>query len=101
MGSKREHHYVPRFYLRHFASKPDRINIHVIKSSLSREDVGLREQCRRARFHGMDDRLENRVSEFEDKVAPVVSSIVQTSTLPRNGSSERLRLAQFIAVQVL
>lgn len=54
----KKHHYVPRFYLKQFSSKPNRINIYNIKQKIFIEDAGLKNQCYKNRFYGADNELE-------------------------------------------
>jgi hypothetical protein len=63
--SKRNHHYVPTFYLRKFASKPDRINICNLRTTEFYQDGSLRDQCYRRKLHGDSDELENALQDLE------------------------------------
>ena len=38
----KQHHYVPKSYLRRFASKPKRINIFNLQRRIAREDVSIK-----------------------------------------------------------
>ena len=52
--SSAQHHYVPRFCLSQFASKAKRINIYNLEGKFVKEDINLREQCRRPTGNDID-----------------------------------------------
>lgn len=97
--TKRNHHYVPRFYLEKFASKPDRINICNLRTLDFYQDGSLRDQCYRKKLHGQTDELEDTLQEIEGLVAPTLRAIVETSRIPKLNSADREKLLFFIALQ--
>lgn len=99
---KREHHFVPRFYLRRFASDRRRrlIHLHNIPRALTKRDIGLRKQCRRTGFYGATDKIEDALAKAEADMAPVLNSIVKSHRLPRPGSAEHVGLLLFVAFQM-
>ena len=54
--SQKKHHYVPRFYLKHFASSPRRINVLNLKDFKPDHDGPLKDQCYRNHLYGLDDK---------------------------------------------
>jgi hypothetical protein len=96
----KKQHYVSQFYLKHFASKPHRINILNLKDFKSYEDGPLKAQCYRNHLYGPDDTVEKLLGKFETVAAPIIDSIVQNSTLPNRSSQEYFRFLQFMALQM-
>jgi hypothetical protein len=99
MAIKRKHHYVPKLYLKQFASKPRRIHVCVLGTRLYCQDVGLKDQCQRPRLYGKTDDLENDLMKLETLVAPTIDSVVNTSSLPEAGSIDHANLLLFTAFQ--
>jgi hypothetical protein len=96
---KGNHHYVPVFYLAHFASQPRRINICNLRTEQFYKDGSLRDQCYGRKLHGDTDELEDVLGDLEGIVAPTVSGIVERNQLPQPGSVEMQKLMFFIALQ--
>lgn len=99
--SKNRHHYVPKLYLRKFASEPRRINILNLKTRNFHRNGSLRDQCFRPKFYGKDDELENYLMKIETMVAPTLSSVVNSSTLPKPSTDDHKHLLVFVALQIL
>ena len=83
--SKTKHHYVPKFYLKWFASKPRRINVYALESQRFLKDVSLKDQCQRPRFYGKGDDVEDELMKLETLVSPALLKIVETTKLPKPG----------------
>ena len=96
---KSKHHYVPKFYLKHFSSATDRINVFLLQSQYAIENVGLRHQCYRDKFYGQTEEIEEAISRIESDAAPLINEIVCNSTLPDWRSSDHYLLLRFIALQ--
>ena len=99
MASKGKHHYVPRLYLKQFASCPRQINICVLKNKLFRQNVSLKDQCQRPKFYGKTDDLENDLMKWESAFGPTIDTIVSTSSLPAVGSQDQANILLFTAFQ--
>ena len=99
MGAKK-HHYVPRFYLKGFASRPKRINLHNLDTGLSIQNASLKDQCYRARFYGATDHTENRLAKIENKIAPILRAILDNKVLPTE-TDRKAWLFAFVALQLL
>ena len=91
----RQHHYVPRFYLARFASKPKRINVYNLRRTLAKEDVSLREQCKKPNFYGDHD-TEKALSILESSAAVCIDR--ETSQPSKTPPKE---LLEFVAIQYL
>jgi hypothetical protein len=100
MSKKTKQHYVPRLYLKQFASQPKRINVHIIQTNEFKQDISLRDQCQQSRFYGKTNDVEDDLMKLESTVGPAVNRIVQQSTLPVDGSTECAHLLLFAAFQV-
>jgi hypothetical protein len=97
----KKHHYVPHFYLKHFASNPHRINILNLKDYQAYRDGPLKAQCYRTHLYGLDDSLEKLIGSLETLVAPTIQSIIQHSRLPSRFTPEHDNLLQFLALQMM
>src|SRR5882762_4245282 len=100
MSKKSKQHYVPRLYLKQFASQPKRIHVHIIQTHEFKQDVSLRDQCQQSRFYGKTNDVEDDLMKLEGIVGPALNRIVQQSTLPVEGSTDRAHLLLFAAFQV-
>ncbi len=97
----KKHHYVPRFYLKQFSSKPNRINIYNIKQKLFIEDAGLKNQCYKNRFYGADDELENLLGDVEAENSKILNNMICNEHLPIIKTEDYLNFLAFIATQLL
>ena len=99
--SQKKHHYVPHFYLKHFASIAKCINILNLKDFKAYANGNLRHQCYRSHLYGLDDHLENIFAKLEGVAAPTISSIVQNDKLPGRSSTEHVHLLRFLSLQMM
>ena len=93
--SSAQHHYVPRFYLSQFASKARRINIYNLEGKFVKEDISLREQCRRPNYY-KDPSIEAALGRMEEEAAKALRILMKNPT-PRLSES----ILRFIAAQIL
>ncbi len=99
---KRNHHYVPKMYLRAFSSSSARtINLYNLDQRMAVEGASLADQCYVRHFYGQTDDLENGLADLEELVAPALHLVIRTSKLPAFGTQEYLRLLIFVALQSL
>ena len=101
MASKRKHHFVPRFYLRGFASAPKRIHLYNFDNDILRADISLNKQCQKNHFYGSDNVVENALAEIEGNIAPVIASIRENHELPDLRSEGHHLLILFVAFQLV
>jgi len=105
--SKINHHYVPQFYLRLFASdkylsrKPKRIHLFNIKNSFLKENVSIKDQCYKRKFYGDTDELENALSVFEGASSWLLTKIIEFERLPPKDSDAYHILLTLIVIQHL
>ena len=98
MGKR--HHYVPRFYLKAFASAPKRIHLLNLRREQSLANVSLRDQCYSHRLYGQDDELEDAFATLESAASPLLTNISEHACLPRVGSDEHQLLLTFLSLQL-
>jgi hypothetical protein len=98
--AKIKHHYVPQFYLRNFASSPKRINLYNLRTEFSFPDAGIKDQCYRPKLYGETDQVEDFLSKIEADASPILTSIVESNSLPDYDSDEYIVLMMFIALQM-
>lgn len=91
----RQHHYVPRFYLTRFASKPKRISVYNLRRNLAKEDVSLKGQCKKPNFYGDSD-TEKALAILEARAAICID---REANQPSNTPPENL--LEFVAIQYL
>lgn len=102
--TKRNHHYVPRFYLKKFASdprEPKQINLYNIPGSRIICNASLRDQCYKRRFYGETNEVEDLLASLEGAFASVVRKICDTKSLPIANTEEHSDLLLFISTQIL
>ena len=90
-----QHHYVPRFYLSRFSSKPRRINLYNLQRDLAKEDVSLKHQCKRRNFY-TDADIERSLSVLEAKAADYIKRLTENTAIHPPEA-----LLEFVAVQYL
>src|SRR5689334_4883386 len=98
--SKTKHHYVPRFYLKRFASQPRRINVFNLETNNLIRNVSLKGQCQRPRFYGTSDDIENDLMKLETVVSPAIGNIIEQSQPPKIASLQHTYLLLFAAFQL-
>ena len=91
----REHHYVPRFYLRRFKSRCRCINLHNINRGLTRPDVSIKHQCAKPNYY-RTAQIEASLAELEAKAAIAISALCDGKD-----SCDMDTVRQFIAAQIL
>ncbi|MDE2823084.1 MAG: DUF4238 domain-containing protein [Chloroflexota bacterium] len=92
---RRQHHYVPRFYLRRFKSRCRRINLHNIQRGLTIVDASIKHECAKPDYY-RSDRIESALAELERRAAVTIMAMCDSE---REYDPDTLR--QFIAVQLL
>lgn len=101
MPPKKYQHFVPKAYLKAFASEPRRTNLYVIERDKFVSNASIRDQCRIRWFYGRDEGLEDVVQKVESGAVPVVRKICRTHNLPERGSPQHHLLCFLVGLQVL
>ncbi len=100
MASYRKHHYVPRFYLRRFATTGGKgIHLFNIPSSRNVLNASIRNQCYGSRFYGDDLNIEHALAGIEEAAATVIRHILSTKRLPTPKSDDHYTLMAFTVLQ--
>jgi hypothetical protein len=100
VSEKNRHHYVPRFYLRAFASSPRRIHLYNIRRDVVIRDASLRDQCHAHRLYG-NNGVEDAFAGIESRAARVLAALMcEVPEIPERGSSESQLLFTFLALQL-
>ncbi|MBZ9751705.1 DUF4238 domain-containing protein [Deinococcus sp. HMF7604] len=83
MPDNKKHHYVPKFYLRNFATRLDlpskkRVQIHQldVNNLTWRYNIGLKDQCQSPYLYGKGPELENLLKDFEGEFASVFRTVI-------------------------
>lgn len=92
---------MPQFYLRGFASAPERIHLYNFALGRGVPDAKLRRQCYKRHFYGKTDELENALMLAEGAASKVLRHIIDSSILPQDGSAEHITLLFFVILQLL
>ena len=100
MPTHRRNHYVPRFYLKNFATSGGRrIHLSNIPSGRNVLNASLRDQCYGSRFYGKDPNIEHGLADLEEATAAVIRDVLGTKRLPKRGSEDHCTLMAFTVTQ--
>lgn len=101
MTEKKNHHFVPRFYLRYFSNHSDGKSIGVwnIQKALFIRHASLRDQACAEYFYGKDSSIEDSLGQMEGVAANVLNNMTLTQTLPSERSEERKMLLIYLVSQ--
>ncbi len=93
---KKNQHYVPRIYLRNFASG-ERKSIHLynISSKQAIRNAPIKSQCSESYFYGQDLKIENSFQDLEGIAAHIIRSILDTNHVPKPHSGSWIDLLVF------
>ena len=84
--SKKDQHFVPRLYLRLFATDRDsyrqHISLHLIPRNHTIHGASIKHQCQRKWFYGKDERIEDWLGYLENRVASTLHGIRNNRKLP-------------------
>jgi hypothetical protein len=99
-------HYVPQFYLRNFSpdvrrddSEPKRIHLINIPRRQFIPNASIKNECKKAGFHGYQIGVEAALSQLEGSAASVIKNMFESGTPPAPQSHNHQVLAGFIAIQ--
>lgn len=106
MSGKKKHHYVPRFYLKFFATdliakNPRTISLYNIPRKLLIPLASIGDQCAKNRFYGPSDKLEDTMSALESVWASLFEDLRSRNTLPQQKTKNHLLLLLFVSIQML
>lgn len=100
MAENKKQHYVPKFYLKNFATESSQraINILNIKSERVITGAKLASQCCQNYFYGKDLALERGLGVLEGQTSLIFQDIIDNSSMPRV-AEQRTLLAIYLVLQ--
>ena len=98
---KKEHHYLPRLYLRQFAVDPRRrlVAMYNVGRSLFRSAVSIRDQGSLPFMYGRDGTVEDALMLLESETARAIARMIRFRRAPRQYSLDHQALAAFVVAQ--
>ncbi|MCK5608723.1 DUF4238 domain-containing protein [Candidatus Pacearchaeota archaeon] len=102
MPENKKQHFVPRFYLRNFASDKaqKQINLYSFSSSRLIRQIGLNDQCYKDYFYGKDKRNEKNLSKIEGISRNIITKILNREKMPDGTSLDYIYFLMFILLQI-
>lgn len=79
---KKNQHYVPQFYLRHFSNNGNSIAIYLFKQQKLVKQASIRNIMASDYFYGKDGKVEDKLAEFEGKWDNIIEEILHNKTIP-------------------
>ncbi len=106
MSQRSRHHYVPRFYLKRFASdrnekEPKQIHLFNLASAKIIHHASIKGQCKKKKFYGEKPDLEDVLGKLEGIFSKVINKICVTETLPEMGTENHHGILLSTATQML
>lgn len=99
MPDNKNHHYVPRFYLRHFTPHASCIDLFNLKSQKLIRKAAIKGQCCRDYFYGKNTENEKSLSQAEGETARMFRALFALKRLPRPFTTGHLLLCFHIVTQ--
>lgn len=102
MGASRaEHHFVPRFYLRNFATRKDGGAVRLFQISAGRHvaQASIKGQCARRHLYGQDGSIEDAFVELEGVAASVIRGMTVDEQVPPPVTVPLVSFLIFIVLQ--
>lgn len=101
MPDNKNHHFVPRFYLKNFTASRKCIDLFNLKSGRLIKGAPIKGQCSRDYLYGKDAQNEKGLSEVEGEVAAVFRNMAQYCRMPQPFTAGHLLLCVHVAMQAL
>jgi Protein of unknown function (DUF4238) len=100
MARTKHQHFVPKLYLRLFASDNDGkfIGIYNLLPDLFIAQGALKHQAYKNFFYGEDGKVEDILQELESEAAPILREIVREQHLPITNSEKHVNLFLFVLI---
>jgi len=99
MAANKKHHYVPRFYLRHFTTDGRSLSLYNIESDLLVASANLKNQCYRDYMYGKDGKQEQNLSLLEGALADLLKRVLKYHLLPAPWSPDHESLCILTLLQ--
>jgi hypothetical protein len=103
MPEHKKHHYVPRFYLRHFshAGEGTFLSLLNLKRQKFVAEASLYGQCYRNYYYGVAPDLEFLLQKVEGRAASILRSVLLDDQAPEYGSQRHKDLLTFMYAQMV
>jgi len=100
MGTRKEHHFLPKFYLKNFSVDQDdkHICIYNIDTRFFFDRAPISGQAKAKYLYGTDDVMEARLEEIENQSARTIRAIIDDNRMPSSLDDLR-KLGEFILYQ--
>lgn len=99
MPDNKNHHYVPRFYLRHFSPHDKCIDLFNLKAQKLILKAAIKGQCCRDYFYGKNIEHEKSLSQVEGEISYMFRGLFEIKRLPLPFTAGHLLLCLHIATQ--
>ena len=99
MAANKKHHYVPRFYLRHFTTDGRSLSLYNIERDLVVGSANLKNQCYRDYMYGKDGKQERNLSLMEGALAELLKRLLTSHLLPAPWSPDHESLCILTLLQ--
>ena len=99
MAANKKHHYVPRFYLRHFTTDGRSLSLYNIGRDRVIGNANLKNQCYRDYMYGKDGKQEGNLSVIEGALAELLRRMLASHLLPRPWSPDHESLCVMTLLQ--
>lgn len=98
--SKKNQHYIPKFYLRYFSFEQNlkEIGIYNFKNNFFKQNVPLKHQCSKNFLYGVDGVIEDNLSKIEGQFDSFIKNIITTNDLNKSYQEELSNLLAFCVV---
>lgn len=100
MAKKKNQHYLPQFYIRHFSIENNQkeIGIYNLKQDLYIYKGSIKHQCSENYFYGEDEIVENFLAKIEGNFAKTFKSIIEFKKIDKKNKDELFQLLAFITI---
>lgn len=99
MTQAREHHFVPRFYLKQFSGNGASISLYNFARRLQVAGAPIKSQCARRQLHAFEPGLEDRFAKDEAVWAATMRAVIAAGRAPARGTSMYDDLLRFVVAQ--
>src|SRR5580704_11117496 len=98
MKGPKEHHYAPKFHLKHFSTNPERneIGIYNLSNKMFFYRAPIKSQAKEKLFYGDDDKIESMLSKLEYAVSIIMVKLINQQIVPEIQTTDYLRLLHFV-----
>lgn len=98
MTEKKNQHYIPKFYLRHFSylKNKKQIGVFNLDNGFFIQNAKLKTQGSKNFFYGYDGVIEDKLSIIEGVISQAINEIIDNRQVPRKNSERYFELLAFV-----